>query len=219
MPLAEFFHALDGAPYGAYAMNMDRTILFWNRSAERITGYEAGQVVGRQCYEALYGLPEQPSVPNCTGGCFTLSLTEAERVAPVAHVRMTCASGRPKRVAVMTLLVPGAPADPPVLMHLFHERATELGVWTRSRANRDEKRLASRVDLQTDRGDQGANPLTPREWEIVELLAEGYATGAIAERLHLSTHTVRNYVRNAREKLHAPSRLALVLAAQRLGLL
>lgn len=64
----------------------------------------------------------------------------------------------------------------------------------------------------------GASPLTPREREMVELLAEGYELEAIAERLHLSIHTVRNYVRNAREKLHAPSRLALVLAAQRLGL-
>jgi len=81
------------------------------------------------------------------------------------------------------------------------------------------KGLVSRADLQPDRSNNGAHPLTPREWEVVELLAGGYDTRAIAERLHLSIHTVRNYVRNAREKLHAPSRLALVLAAQRLCLL
>ncbi|GEM_PF-5741768 len=77
MPLTEFFHVLNEAPYGAYAMDMQRTVLFWNQSVEQIAGYKASQVVGHQCYEVLYGLPEQPSVPNCTDGCFTLSLTEA----------------------------------------------------------------------------------------------------------------------------------------------
>ena len=83
----DFFDNLSKAAYGAYAMEMDRTIVFWNRSAERITGHAAGQVVGRQCYEALYGIPRQPVALSCTSGCFTVALTEAERVAPVAHVR------------------------------------------------------------------------------------------------------------------------------------
>ena len=64
-----------------------------------------------------------------------------------------------------------------------------------------------------------AYSLTARELEVVGLLAVGLGNAEIAERLHISAHTVRNHIRNAREKLHAPTRLALVLAAQRLGLL
>ncbi len=212
------FSALDKAPCGAYAMDMDRTILFWSRGAERIAGHEARHVVGRQCYEALYGLPEQPSAPTCMSGCFTLSLADAERIAPAAHVRMRCASGKRKRVAVITLLIPGTSAEPPVLVHLFHERASELGAWTGSRAFGRRRSQGLRSGPSSGRDGRHIDPLTPREWDVVELLAEGNDVGAIAERLHLSRHTVLNHVRNAREKLHAPTRLALVLAAQRLGL-
>ena len=211
MPLTELFDLLDEAPWGAYAMDINRTILFWNRSAERLTGHSARQVVGHQCYEVLYGLSEQPSALRCTAGCLTHSLKEAERISPVAHVRMRCASRKPRRVTVIVLLVPGAAAGPPVLVHLFHDRMPGLGIWRESETVRGRRRPGLRVI-------GGASLLTPREREMVELLAEGYELEAIAERLDLSIHTVRNYVRNAREKLHAPSQLALVLAAQRLGL-
>ena len=67
-------------------MDLHRTILFWNRSAERMLGHEAEHVVGRQCYEVLFGIPEQPSVPACREGCMTLALAEERRIAPVAQV-------------------------------------------------------------------------------------------------------------------------------------
>ncbi len=219
MPLADLLDTLSRVPYGAYAMDMDRRILFWNRSAERITGLKPTQVIGRQCYEALFGIPEQPAAPNCTGGCFTLTLAEAERIAPAAHVRMRCASGKRIRVAVMTLLIPETATDPSVLLHLFHEDDRLLGAWRERSAVRGRRKLSQRANSQTNEGSRKTDPLTPREWEIVVLLAEGRSTAEIADRLHLSTHTVKNYVRNAREKLHAPTRLALVLAAQRLGVL
>ncbi len=219
VPLADFLDTLNGVPYGAYAMDMNRTILFWNRSAERITGHKQAQVIGRQCYEVLFGIPEQPVAPNCTGGCLTLALAEAERIAPAAHVRMRCASGKRIRVAVMTLIVPETATEPHVLLHMFHEEARQPGPWKESSAVRRSRKLSRRANSQANEGIGRTNPLTLREREVVKLLTEGYDTGAIAKRLHLSTHTVRNYVRNAREKLDAPSRLALVLAAQRLGLL
>ena len=210
---------LDTASYGAYAMDMYRRILFWNRSAKRIVGYEAEQVVGRQCYEVLYGLPTQPSVSACGGGCLTLHLAESRRIAAVAHVRMLCASGERKRVAVMTLVVPGSQAESPMLVHLFHEQTT--GAWAERGPRSVHAKTAPRLRMGSPgrqaRGN--VNPLTPRELEVVRLLAAGEGIASIGERLHLSTHTVLNYVRNAREKLYAPNRLALVLTAQRLGLL
>ena len=98
MVLTEFFHSLDTASHGAYVMDPQRRILFWNRGAERILGHRAEEVVGRQCYEVLLGLPEQPSTPTCGPECLTVSLAETGRIAPVARVRMRCASGARKRV-------------------------------------------------------------------------------------------------------------------------
>ena len=59
-------------------------------------------------------------------------------------------------------------------------------------------------------------PLSPREREILDLLAGGISGAQIAERLVLSPETVRTHVRNAMAKLGASSRAqAVALAVQR----
>jgi DNA-binding NarL/FixJ family response regulator len=56
--------------------------------------------------------------------------------------------------------------------------------------------------------------LTPRERDLLQLLAEGLDDAAIAERLGISPKTVRNYMVHVLDKLGVHSRLqALVLAA------
>lgn len=51
-------------------------------------------------------------------------------------------------------------------------------------------------------------PLTPREREILTLVADGLTDAQIAARLHLSPHTVHRHVANARARLGVPSRAA-----------
>lgn len=61
-------------------------------------------------------------------------------------------------------------------------------------------------------------PLTAREAEILQLLANGDDPRQAARRLGLSAHTVRDYVRSAREKLGVRTQLAAVVAAAGLGI-
>jgi ATP/maltotriose-dependent transcriptional regulator MalT len=61
--------------------------------------------------------------------------------------------------------------------------------------------------------------LTPRELEVLQLVAEGLGDAEIAERLMLSPHTVHRHVANVRTKLRLPSRAAAVAYAARAGLL
>jgi DNA-binding CsgD family transcriptional regulator len=51
--------------------------------------------------------------------------------------------------------------------------------------------------------------LSPREWQVVDLVADSRSNGQIAETLQLSPHTVRMHVKSAMRKLEAPSRGAL----------
>ncbi|GAB3791393.1 response regulator [Nocardioides ungokensis] len=61
--------------------------------------------------------------------------------------------------------------------------------------------------------------LTEREREVLGLVAEGLSNAAIAERLVVSVHTVRNHVANLSAKLGAHSKLEALSIAVREGLL
>jgi DNA-binding NarL/FixJ family response regulator len=61
--------------------------------------------------------------------------------------------------------------------------------------------------------------LTPREEEIVKLVAEAHTTRQIAEILHLSEKTVENHRGNAMRKLGMRDRVELVRYAIRRGLI
>jgi DNA-binding NarL/FixJ family response regulator len=60
---------------------------------------------------------------------------------------------------------------------------------------------------------------TPRELEVLQLLATGLDTTDMARRLGIAPHTVEWHVRHLIEKLHVHSKLQTVIAAARLGLI
>jgi NarL family two-component system response regulator LiaR len=61
--------------------------------------------------------------------------------------------------------------------------------------------------------------LTPRELEVLQLLAEGQTNAAIAERLVLSEKTVRGYMSNILSKLQMEDRTQLAVFAWKQGLM
>jgi two-component system, NarL family, nitrate/nitrite response regulator NarL len=67
-------------------------------------------------------------------------------------------------------------------------------------------------------GDLGASDLTPREREVLGLMAEGLPNKAIARALGISEHTVKFHTNAVMGKLHAQSRTEAVMRAARLGL-
>lgn len=67
---------------------------------------------------------------------------------------------------------------------------------------------------------EGVRPggLSPREMEIVQLVAAGEANAAIAARMFLSKRTVQDHISNAITKLELPSRAALASWAAKQGM-
>jgi PAS domain S-box-containing protein len=61
--------------------------------------------------------------------------------------------------------------------------------------------------------------LTPRQYEVLQLLAEGVATNAIARQLDISAETARNHIRAVLAALDSHSRLEAVAAARRAGII
>jgi DNA-binding NarL/FixJ family response regulator len=90
------------------------------------------------------------------------------------------------------------------------------------RAEAEARRARDSFALLGARGDDhrpaGAE-LSPREVDILRLVAKGLNDAQIAERLFLSPHTVHRHVANIRTKLRVPSRAAAVAHATGHGLL
>jgi DNA-binding NarL/FixJ family response regulator len=104
-------------------------------------------------------------------------------------------------------------------------RVLSAGLAALGRAERAEveaRRARDAFALLGARGDDqrpaGAE-LSPREVDILRLVARGLGDAQIAERLFLSPHTVHRHIANIRTKLRVPSRAAAVAHATRHGLL
>jgi DNA-binding NarL/FixJ family response regulator len=67
--------------------------------------------------------------------------------------------------------------------------------------------------------DAAYGTLTPREQEVMRLLAEGLSTKEVAEKLFISPKTVENHRANIMKKLDLHSSLELFRFAARIGLL
>ncbi len=132
---------------------------------------------------------------NLTTRVLLLSATEDsatvyEALAAGAAGYLTKGSDREEIIAAVLTCARGAGYLP---NHIAGELATEV----RHRA----------------RGD--ATLLSPREAEIIALIADGLSVPAIAERLHLAPTTVRTHVQNLYGKLGVSDRAAAVAEAMR----
>ena len=67
--------------------------------------------------------------------------------------------------------------------------------------------------------DAAYGALTPREQEVMRLLAEGFSSKEIAEKLFISPKTVENHRANIMNKLDLHSTMELVRYAAKLGLI
>jgi DNA-binding NarL/FixJ family response regulator len=74
------------------------------------------------------------------------------------------------------------------------------------------------IEQELDAWPQPQVHLTPRQLQVLQLLAGGCSTDRIAARLHLSRETVRNHIRHLLRALNAHSRLEAVAQARKLGI-
>lgn len=82
----------------------------------------------------------------------------------------------------------------------------------------DERTLAELVSPKPS-AESPASSLTPREHEVLELLAEGLSNKLIALRLDISEHTAKFHVNSILDKMEADTRTDAVVRAARSGVL
>jgi DNA-binding CsgD family transcriptional regulator len=130
-------------------------------------------------------------------------------------MKVASAGAEPQPVAVTILRVPGARPDLFTLVHILAPIAeeTRLARLLTGMTPRPEAGSPHGADAAVD----GRPPLTPRETEILHHVAAGLQNKEIAQKLDLSTATVRNHVHNILDKLGVHSKLEAVSLAFRSG--
>jgi PAS domain S-box-containing protein len=84
-------HVLDSLKEGILAHDTERRIFFINREAERITGYDRAEILGRDCHEAF-------GAPLCGGRCAFCD-HPPELPDPADYcLNLTTKSGEPRRI-------------------------------------------------------------------------------------------------------------------------
>jgi PAS domain S-box-containing protein len=218
---SDILELLADAPDGAYAVDMNQRIIFWNRGAERLLGYLADEVIGKRCYQVLGGLSEQEA-PVCTSNCTAILWARSGQVAP-AHTLLTHSKdGSPKWLSITHVLLPAARRELSSLIHIFHDASEEVEAKRVVQQLKNFLAAVPKVPLPQQvlpaETDSTVDALTPREREVLRLLSEGMGTKPIAEKLTISPTTVRNHIQRILAKLGVDSRLEGVVAASHRGL-
>ncbi len=174
------------------AVDAELRIVGWSTTMADVTGVAGPHALGHRCWEVIAGRNERGEavcVPDCPVARATWSAGGAPRLRLVVP-----RGGERVEVEMSTsmALVEGGTA----LVHVFH-----------------------REGLRVADFDARPTALTPRQREVLLLLADGLSTPAIAARLGLSKETVRNHVRAVLAELGCHSRLEAVVEARRRGLL
>jgi PAS domain S-box-containing protein len=186
---------LDQVGLAVIATDADGVITTWNNRAEELYGWTRQEAVGRHITEL--------TVPD---------------------------SGRREAEAAMAALQGGSAWQGP-----FEVRRKDGSTFTAyvkdSPIRDDDGRLIGIVGVSIEISDPALSEaarkalpsgnnhgrrtrtLSPREREVLALLARGLTGEQIAERLVLSPETVRTHIRNAREKLGASTRVEAVTMA------
>lgn len=195
--------ALARAGDGTFAIGSDGRILLWNRAAERILGWSGREAIGRACCDLFAGADDHGN-RLCYQGCHVTSLIKLGE--PVQHFEMQTRTkaGRPVWIDITILEAPAGTDEPALVVHLFRDVTA-----TKELLALVEERLAPRA------APDGGATLTRREIEILQLMATGANTSALAERLHVSPATIRNHAQNIFAKLDVHSRLEAVAWAHR----
>jgi DNA-binding CsgD family transcriptional regulator len=189
--------ALDAIEEGVLVQDAGDNVVYANRAASELLGVDR---------EELRGSSELPEPCEClTDSGETI---DDEAWPGPAALR----TGRPQRPRVIGIKRPdgGVRWVRALARPIGRSVLTSLqDVTALRRAEEDAAALASRL------GGNGSSSsvLSPREHQVVELLAAGLTGEEVAERLGISPATVRVHIRNATGKLGASTRTQAVAIA------
>ncbi|HEX6023266.1 MAG TPA: LuxR C-terminal-related transcriptional regulator [Solirubrobacter sp.] len=174
-----------------FVFDTDLTIVSWNPAAVELTGVAAEDAVGRYCWEVLGGRDERGNLV-CHASCSNARLAREGWPVACQGLLIKARDGK-RRVEVSTVAVDEG--DRRLFLHV----------------------MVPHRDVSPPPAVQAL--LTPRQRQVLGLLAEGVVAKAIAIRLGLAEATVRNHIRAILARLETHSQLEAIAKARRLRMI
>lgn len=210
---------LIGSTDAVFAVDHEQRVRHWDRTAEELLGYRPEDVLGRPCYDVVAGTDGR-SHPTCRKDCPTIQQLRRRRPVRDYLVLAKSKDGSRRWLSVGTLGFHDPSTSELFLVHLLR-----VPCYADAHRIRDAAETVAAVANLPDGPQASASPtppvrpLTPREVEVLRLLAAGYTTTQIASVLVLQPTTVRNHIQNILGKLQARNRLQAIAYASRQNLL
>ena len=191
-------HYITGDP--AFAVDRSGMVVLWNDAAEQVFGHPATHALGKKCWELMCGHDVNGN-RYCFQNCPLLEMAFLHEPVNAFHTSFDTASNQQKPFSVSCLTVFNQPGDE-MLVHICHP----------------EKQAKTNGQAHTPVAGP-PDKLSHRETEVLALLAENVSTRDIAERLLISTRTVRTHIQHVMYKLRVHKRQDAIQSGKRLRLI
>lgn len=220
--MSDMVEALNSTADGAFVVDEELRIRFWNEAAEEIVGFGNGDVLGQKCYQILQGQDEESRL-ICKACCQVACL--ALQAEPVSNydIRVLTNNGERKWLNMSILISKtGENGGKKMIVHIFRDISKKKNdemffhqiLATARRYHNIPFELKESMDPH-----HLIDNLTGREREVLTLLTRGLNSREIAEHLSISRNTARNHIQRILQKLQVHSRLEAVAYALKNGLL
>ncbi|MDK2867742.1 MAG: hypothetical protein PWP38_2057 [Clostridiales bacterium] len=112
-----FEQLMDSLYEGVYIVDGNRKVIFWNKGAERITGFKSEEVIGKYCHDNILNHVDAQGRLLCLNGC-PLHMTIKDRIPRESYLFMQHKKGYRIPVMIRTVPLEGA-EDPDSVAEIF----------------------------------------------------------------------------------------------------
>ncbi len=214
----ELFALLEQTADAAYTVTVDGEICSWNAAAERLFGYAAADVLGRNIDDVLDARDALGTKALAGGLEASTRHWPADSGIPNFDLEVSSRAGTRIWINVSTIVFDNSRTS----RRLFVRLARDMTEHRRQQALLTQMSgLARQIVALTDSASDHAptEALSEQERRILSLFAHGSTAANIARKLKISPQTLRNHLHHINRKLRTHNRLAAVTHAQRRGLI
>jgi DNA-binding CsgD family transcriptional regulator len=200
----------------AFGVDENGLLVLWNEAAERLLGHSVDQVLGRPCFEVICGRDIFGNL-YCRGDCNVHRMVRGRSPVQRFQLYLRSSIGEFHSTALRIVSVPRKRDSEYTLIHLVQpiDIGGEVDRLTDPTSGNFDSAVPGHSPHTTSASHSASLPLTPRENEVLALLARGSSTSEISRALCISIVTVRNHIQHILHKLTVHSMVEAVSLAYR----